>query len=109
MPVIALDTNILTAPWNIISGTGMHFKSRAEAQEAVERAIESGDLNELGKALHMLQDSYSHENTTWWKHMWTKEPDMYDSSSIRDQQMQQKIKEYMDKFLEKNPQYRKKK
>ena len=64
----ATDTNLATSPYNPDSTVKYHFASREDAKQRVLDAIESGDLDALGQALHTYQDTYSHSGETPWTH-----------------------------------------
>jgi len=93
--------------------TALHFMSRKEAELAVEQAIQQGNLKLFGKALHMLQDSYSHAGYRAYPSCEIKDgklrgkfghiqdghdPDKYFESSQRDTQMRNQTKEYLRRF-----------
>ncbi len=71
---MAMDLNPETSPLNplnFVDGGATdkyHFASRDEAEKRVLAAIDSGDIEALGQALHTYQDTYAHEGSTKWNH-----------------------------------------
>ena len=87
--------------------------SRKEAGIAIEQAIQMKNLKLFGRALHMLQDSYSHAGYNAYPSLKLlggikfkfghiqdgHTPDKYCASSIRDSAMKNITSEYMSRFL----------
>ena len=96
-----------------LGSTALHFMSSEEAEIAVEQAIQMNNLKLLGRALHMLQDSYSHAEYNAYpslelsKNMKFKfghiqdghVPDKYCESSKRDTTMRNHTIKYLKSFL----------
>ena len=55
-----LDQDWWTSPWNPITGSGRHFRSRPEIAQDLRRAIREQDAKAFEQHMHEWQDSYSH-------------------------------------------------
>lgn len=56
-----VDENFWTSPFNPLGGTIFHFQSSKCAAIGLEQSLASGNINEFGKFLHVMQDTYSHK------------------------------------------------
>jgi len=93
-----LDESYFTKPekWfrNIWFGGSFHFKDSCYADVGLMQAENRGDLEEFGKFLHILQDSYSHAGYNYLllghgpdTFLFGINPDVYDPTSARDADM----------------------
>ena len=93
-----LDESYFTKPekWfrNIWFGGSFHFKDSCYANVGLMQAENKGDLEEFGKFLHILQDSYSHAGYNYLllghgpdTFLFGINPDVYDPTSSRDADM----------------------
>jgi len=48
-------------PLNWLFGLSFHFQSRQYAEVGLAQSIDQGDIEQFGKFLHILQDSFAHE------------------------------------------------
>ncbi len=55
-----LDNDFWGSPWNPITGTGRHFRSRDEIAHDLRDAIRNQDPRAFEEHMHEWQDSYSH-------------------------------------------------
>jgi hypothetical protein len=82
-----IDDNSDTGPYDKDGGPEYHFSSHNVALSKMNSAC---NVDDLGEALHRLQDSYSHAGYTWASGGHIRDgvkPDIYDSSSVRDRAM----------------------
>ena len=107
-----VDENWDTTWKNPFGGCQMHFLPRAKAASAINKAIEKRDFTAFGVALHLLQDSYSHEGYECYKGGHIPDtvlrginPDIYCSNSSRDKEMKMQTKKYLRRFLGKYRNY----
>lgn len=60
-----MDNDFFTNPEYLtnyfLGGTKFHFQTEQYAESLLSQAVQSGDITKFGKALHVLQDSYSHK------------------------------------------------
>ncbi len=73
-----------------------HFSSRDRAVNYLTKAIISKDLNQIGKALHIYQDTFSHKDLTWIQHMFKGDaPDITSNDPTKTQIMTQNTYIYL--------------
>lgn len=98
-----VDEGFLTNPlfpFNWLFGTPFHFQSRDYAEKVLEQAIQQKDLEQLGKFLHILQDSYSHKGYGFpFGHAFDgTKPDKYDPLTPRDRNMKNNTRFWLKEF-----------
>ena len=52
--------NWVTHPWNLITGTARHFQPYTQCVAEVENAISLHDKENFARAIHRLQDCFTH-------------------------------------------------
>ncbi len=86
-------------PWHFKK----HFPNRSDVINAINETINCGDLEEFGKLLHSLQDSFSHEGYRWPGHIFEGNVvDQYNPKVGKDIMMENVTKKYMLEYYLKN-------
>lgn len=62
------DENLKTSPLNPFATMKYHYASREDAEARLADAIEAGDLQAFGQAMHTYQDTYSHSGENPFTH-----------------------------------------
>jgi RHS repeat-associated protein len=87
--------------------SAFHFRSRKYASTGLRLAIDSGDIIQFGKFLHIFQDTYSHKGYFYpighaVDSLRGRGPDTYDYNTARDATMTLNTRFYLDMFQKKN-------
>ena len=104
-----VDDNIFSNPkyWpiNLVLGGKFYFQTREYAYVGLGQALDTGNIEQFGMFLHILQDSYSHEGyyLTLMGHFFDtvvfgKNPDRYMCSSKRDTEMREDTMKWLKLF-----------
>jgi RHS repeat-associated protein len=105
----SVDTNFWTSPLNPITGTIFHFQTSKYAAVGLAQSLDSGDIDQLGKFLHIMQDTYSHKGFNAplghiLSNMGTKysykETDRYSCINPRDIYMRKETEYWLKRFKE---------
>lgn len=86
--------------------SAFHFRSRKYASTGLRLAIDSGDIIQFGKFLHIFQDTYSHKGYFYpighaIDSLRGRDPDTYDYNTARDAAMTLNTRFYLDMFQKK--------
>jgi RHS repeat-associated protein len=105
----SVDTNFWTSPVNPITGTIFHFQTSKYAAVGLEQSLASGDIDQFGKFLHIMQDTFSHKGFSvpighLLSNMGTKysykETDRYSCTNPRDIYMRKETEYWLQRFKE---------
>jgi RHS repeat-associated protein len=87
--------------------SAFHFRSRKYASTGLRLAIDSGDIIQFGKFLHIFQDTYSHKGYFYpighaIHSLRGRDPDTYNYNTARDAAMTLNTRFYLDMFQKRN-------
>ena len=102
-----VDDNFWTSPLNPL-GIIFHFQTSKYALVGLEQSLASGDINQFGKFLHVMQDTYSHKgwSAACGGHVMSNfgttksmlETDIYNDSNPRDIYMGKETEYWLNRF-----------
>lgn len=97
-----VDDNPQTDPWSRRKRELWHFPTVARINEVRNMALQTCDLSNLGRALHVIQDSYSHEGYPAWRgHAPLTSPDDPNSDLVRYNNMLNATRNLLNEFKNK--------
>jgi RHS repeat-associated protein len=97
-----IDDDPQTDPWDRRRRELWHFPTEARVNDVQNIALHSCDLTNLGRALHVLQDSFSHAGYPAWRgHFPLTTPDNPHSNPVAYNNMLNAAGSLLNKFMEK--------
>jgi hypothetical protein len=95
----SVDEVFWQRPENFLTGLQFHFRKRAAAEQDLMKCVYFRQIDEFGRQLHQLQDTFSHQTIDPITHLYIGEaPDFYSPKSPRDQAMEQATRLWLREF-----------
>jgi RHS repeat-associated protein len=102
----SVDDSPFQSPYSPLSYLGgfaldLHFGRRGDAELGLMRCSSLGQVEEFGRTLHRLQDTFSHQGLNPYSHARLgSAPDRYFEENLRDQEMTRATREWLRRFKE---------